>query len=265
MPACQKRLNSTNAGLTALTQLSQLSLAFADPLEYRLLVSPRARRLTLRVEPGRGLIVTVPKRFPKKNVPVFIEENRAWIEAALAEVQKQTPAPYREWPPRKLRLQALSHSLPIVYRSELANSSWSSIQPDAGGLIVESDPSDKVMVATEIARSLMECAKSFLPERLAEHARTQGLSYKKVQIRGQRTVWGSYSSSGTLSLNYKLLFLKPELVDYVLLHELAHTRCMNHSRIFWQHLESMLAGARALDESLSLAGRDVPPWLELAR
>ena len=86
-----------------------------------------------------------------------------------------------------------------------------------------------------------------------------------MQVRGQRSVWGSYSSTGTLSLNYKILFLPPELADYVMLHELAHTGVLDHSPAFWSLLETYYPGARQADQRLSNAVRDVPPWLELAR
>ncbi len=95
-------------------------------------------------------------------------------------------------------------------------------------------------------------------------AEEHDMIYRRVQIRGQRTRWGSCSSTGTISLNYKLLFLSPGLVDYVLVHELAHTRHMDHSPAFWRQLQSMRADARQQDDQLRLAGRDVPPWLELA-
>ena len=90
------------------------------------------------------------------------------------------------------------------------------------------------------------------------------MTYGKLSVRGQRTLWGSYSSSGTLSLNYKLLFLPPELVDYVVLHELAHTRHMDHSRAFWRLLDKMIPGARDLDDQVNDAATLVPRWLERA-
>jgi len=135
----------------------------------------------------------------------------------------------------------------------------------ADQLILDADPQNKVEVATEISVYLMQLAKEYLPPLLAQHATASNTTYKRVQIRGQRSVWGSYSSTGTLSLNYKLLFLSDELVDYVLLHELAHTRYLDHSPKFWACLESFQPGAKHLDKRLSAAGRDVPPWLEWAR
>ena len=91
------------------------------------------------------------------------------------------------------------------------------------------------------------------------------LFFARVAVRGQRSVWGSCSSRGTVSLNWKLLFLRPALVDYVLVHELAHTRHLDHSSAFWRLLVSLEPSARALDAELRSAGRFVPHWLEPAR
>lgn len=261
--------------------MSQLSLDLFAPLDYRLVVSPRAKRLSMRVEPGRGLIVTVPKRFPKRDVPAFVEKNRQWIETAVADIAEKTPSRYRQWPPQALELSAIGQTLPLRYLSEVpvgvegretgntdnkdGSDDTIAILSNPHSVELLADRSDKVAVASEIAQHLKALARTILPGRLAAHAQSQGLSYKRVQIRGQRTVWGTCSSSGTISLNYKLLFLRSDLLDYVLVHELAHTRFLNHSKDFWQFLESMHAGARELDVELGQAGLEVPPWLELAQ
>lgn len=260
--------------------MSQLSLELHPALEYELRVSSRARRLSLRVEPGRGVIVTVPKRFARRDVPAFVEANRAWVEEALADIERKTPIHYRQWPPRELPLKSLRQTVNIVYPASRKDTNSvfnapfevaeavlpvenSSSQPLV--FTVCSEPENKSAVATELAGQLIVLARRVLPAWLAAQAAHTGMRYDRVSIRGQRTLWGSYSSSGTLSLNYKLLFLRRELVDYVLLHELAHTLYLDHSPTFWRHLVGMQSNALALDSELKQAGRDVPPWLELAR
>ena len=259
-------------------------------LDYELVVSRRAKRATLRVLPGRGLVVSIPQRFPKSCVPEFVERNRSWIESALTEQAQNTPLLYRQWPPRQLSLPALGKMLQIDYASE-TDIECTSVQelneqepqgqqgaPEASGenphvpptalhlqLTVSACPNDRRAVAREIARALKSLARDFLPPLLASYAHLHDLHYQRVSIRGQRTRWGSFSSTGTLSLNYKLLFLSRELMTYVLLHELAHTRYLDHSEAFWQLLCQLDVNARKLDEQLRAAGSAVPPWLELAR
>jgi len=241
------------------------------PLDFELVVSKRARRITLRVEPGRGLLVTVPQRFPRKQIPAFVESRRAWIEDALAEIERQTPLVYRCWPPRELQLHAISTKMVLQYHqqeNQSTDSPETSAEVDLSHTMVlriYADPTDRGAVASEIAMHMRTLARKILPRKLSSHALRVGAEYSKVQIRGQRSVWGSYSSSGTLSLNYKILFLSPELADYVMLHELAHTHVLDHSPAFWSLLDTFFAGAKQADKLLGTAGREVPPWLELAR
>ena len=235
-----------------------------------MLVSNRARRLSLKVEPGRGLVVTIPRRFARRDVPAFVERHRAWIEASLAKIQRDMPERFRQWPPATLSLPAIGQVLEVTFQSpaERATPGEWHASGNIGNQIsvfLTGDPADRSGVTTELAAILKALARQYLPVRLAMLAEEQGIIYQRVQIRGQRTRWGSCSSNGTISLNYKLLFLSPALVDYVLLHELAHTRYMDHSPAFWRQLQSMHAEARQLDDQLRLAGRDVPPWLELAK
>ena len=86
--------------------------------------------------------------------------------------------------------------------------------------------------------------KTALCERLRELAREHGFIYHGVTIRNQKTRWGSCSYRNTISLNAKLAILPPDLRDYVILHELAHTRVHNHSAAFWRELEKHVPGAK---------------------
>ncbi len=236
----------------------------AKPIEYSIKVSAKAKQVYLRVVPGRGLQVTIPKRYPKRAIPELVESQRAWILDALQELENQIPERYREWPPTRLNLIAEHKTISISYRTaahpEEAKWRWTGDTE----LKIEVDTSNKALVAGCIADALKPLARDILQPWLETRSHQSGLSYKRLLIRGQRTVWGSFSSTGTLSLNYKLLFIGPELVDYVLLHELAHTQHLDHSPEFWRLLESLKPGAKALDAQLDSAAREVPPWLELA-
>jgi predicted metal-dependent hydrolase len=81
--------------------------------------------------------------------------------------------------------------------------------------------------------------------RLRQLARQHKFKYNKVSVRNQRTRWGSCSSRGNISLNRKIVVLPPELADYVILHELVHTRVHNHSKKFWAELDKYVGDGRA--------------------
>jgi len=233
------------------------------PIPYQLKLSTKARQVYLRVEPGRGLQVTIPKRYSKRSIPALVESQRAWITEALVDLDEKTPVIYRQWPPPKLYLAAVETVIDIVYSqspdAESASVNWDS--PKCINLTVDTD--NKPLVAKCIATALKPFAVSVLEPWLARCAEQSQLTYKRMVVRGQRTVWGSYSSNGTLSLNYKLLFVRPDLVEYVLLHELAHTRHLDHSAKFWRFLDELKPNAAQFDKELKQAGSLPPPWLEL--
>lgn len=235
------------------------------PLAYELRVSARAKRVSLRVVPGRGLVVTVPRRFPRRQVAAVVEAHREWAQAALAEVDARTPEIYRGWPPSDLALSAMDLRVRIVFTTDGTSRLTLRDEGGHGTLRLACDAEDRPAVAAGVATILRQLAKVYLTDRAGQLSNDYGLQYQRLSVRGQRSVWGSYSSSGTLSLNYKLLFLRPALVDYVIAHELAHTVHLDHSPAFWAALEALNPDARALDAELSDAGQCVPPWLELAR
>ena len=98
-------------------------------------------------------------------------------------------------------------------------------------------------------------AMELLPLRLAPLAEALDVSYSRVSVRAQRTRWGSCSSRGTISLNWRLVLLPPRLCDYVLVHELAHLREMNHGPRFWALVARLVPDYRERRRSLEASAR----------
>ena len=247
----------------------QLELTLEEPsvavlADFNVRVSKRARSVSLRVLPVTGLEVTIPRWFRRSDIPDVIAEHREWILRQYDKVQRQTDPDFLVWPPQQLPLRAANRQLECLYIAPSQSSNADQIVAGIDGdkLIVEGYTGEKQTLINLFAAVLKDEARAVLSPWLRELATEHSLTYKKISIRGQRTLWGSYSSSGTLSLNYKLLFLPVDLARYVLLHELAHTRHLDHSPAFWDFLASMEPRARALDQQLNSAGSFVPPWLE---
>jgi predicted metal-dependent hydrolase len=94
-------------------------------------------------------------------------------------------------------------------------------------------------------------ARRVIVDRLAELARRYGFGYNRVFVRNQKTRWGSCSAQNNINLNVNLIRLPEALRDYVILHELVHTRIKNHGPLFWQELERYVTGCRQVDKELN--------------
>ena len=116
----------------------------------------------------------------------------------------------------------------------------------------------KIRIENEMGKTLpkinREDARKVLAQRLAELAEDHNFDYGKVSIRSQKTRWGSCSSQNNISLNQNLLHLPDYLIDYVLLHELTHTRVKNHSSTFWNELEKVCPDAKQMRKRLKNYG-----------
>ena len=255
----------------------QLEFTLEEPQpdleQFNIKVSRRARGVSLRVIPVTGLEITIPKWFRRKDVPEVIAENREWILDQFDKIRRQTAPEFLIWPPEQLYLRAVGRTIECRYASRHDKDGGlvgrrASVSTEITGILdgdvltVAGYQQDRHLLLKLLASILKMEAKAEFDPWLRGLAAEHDVSYRKMSIRGQRTLWGSYSSSGTLSLNYKLLFLPPELARYVLLHELAHTRFMDHSRSYWEYLATMEPDARQLDKRLDKAGQFVPPWLE---
>ena len=94
-------------------------------------------------------------------------------------------------------------------------------------------------------------AREVLGARTGYYARKMGVTYGRISIREQKTRWGSCSSEGNLNFNCRLLFVPDRIVDYVVIHELAHRRFMNHSKAFWKEVEKYMPDYKERKKLLS--------------
>ena len=110
------------------------------------------------------------------------------------------------------------------------------------------------LTAADVER-LRKQAKKYIPERVAFYAPKVGVSYGRIAIRAQKTRFGSCSTKGNLNFNCVLMRMPPEIVDYVVVHELCHRKEMNHSHAFWAEVEKVLPEYRKARKWLKENGR----------
>ena len=116
----------------------------------------------------------------------------------------------------------------------------------------EAEPTEKLTREKVIARA--EEALKVIPERVEYFAKVIGVTYGKITVRNQKTRWGSCSSKGNLNFNCLLMLAPPEVLDYVVVHELCHRKQMNHSKAFWLEVEKVLPNYKEVRKWLKEEG-----------
>lgn len=221
-------------------------------------VSGRARRLSVRIYPGGRVEVVVPPGASPAAVQKFVGTHRQWIQRRVADLS--TAAAVDDSRPVAIKLLAIGRHYAVEY--EYAAGSTARVRVAGENVIVVSGPlHDDRAVTTALRDWLGELAQAQLGVELSKVAAECGFRYARAQIRRQRTRWGSCSASGTISLNMSLLFLRPQVVRYLLVHELCHTRHMNHSARFWALVASFEPDYQELDRELLRGWQSVPGWM----
>lgn len=230
---------------------------------YTIRRSAKARNIRLKVTPQDGLSVVIPSDYDEAKLPAILKRKRDWIGDALARAQETRrflePRPVTHLPER-LELRALRQHWLIEYR-ESSKRPGLSVRAVDGVLVFSGREFQRKSVISKLKRWLQVRVKQELAPLASEIAAQKGLKLNRILTKNQRTRWASCSTRRNLSLNTKLLFLSPELVRYVLVHELCHTVHMNHSREFWRLVEAHEPRFRPLDRQLRDAWKTVPQWL----
>lgn len=220
--------------------------------------SRRARRLTVRVFHSGRVEVVVPARTSRATVDRFIERHRPWIEKKRTEARR-TAVPEEPFPPESIELSGVNETWRV---HACGGRGRVRIKVAAPGLLqISGDLANTRSVQHALRSWLVKRAAECFAPLLAQTAQTMNLPYRKLAVRRQRTRWGSCSVRGTISLNCCLLFQQPEVLRYLLVHELAHVAHMNHSARFWDLVARYCPQCRTLDRELLEGWRRVPSWV----
>jgi predicted metal-dependent hydrolase len=214
------------------------------PIDY-VLVRRRGRRgVGLKVD-ANGLTVNAPATLPLARIEAFMRESERWVLKKLGEWSGKR-VPTVEWRDGE-RLPWLGDSL--VLRVSVGTRNHVELR-DAELRAAVRDPSSTV-VQRAVTGWYKRTALAHLAERTFTLARVAGLPAPRVFLSSARTRWGSCNTRGEVRLSWRLVKTPPALADYVICHELAHLRHMNHSRAFWAEVERQCPAYRELRRELS--------------
>lgn len=199
---------------------------------YRHQIHPRSRSFKIKIEPNGDVVVVTPPYYSAHLLNEFVSTHQDWIVRNRAKVmaKKQAtadPDHVTIFGKNYLKKVEYSTQKPVGIRITQHNLIYNPINPLAS----------QAKLTTEFAKALntflKKTAEKYLRPRTKQIATTMDQTYGTLTLREQKTRWGSCSSDGNLNFNWRLVHYEPAIIDYVIIHELAHRTHMNHSTAFW--------------------------------
>lgn len=226
---------------------------------YNVRISKRAKHLRLIVSRSKGLEVVTPKKIPMKYIVDLIKSNSEWILKKLEHIENTSQ--FRE-------VQALQEGSSLLFLGQqyiLKNDSGLNLKR-----VILTDTEIKMNLeyfakmeqSQDEIRNLLKQwyvgqARIIFNERTSYFSKRIGVKYNRISIKNQKTRWGSCSSLKNLNFNWRLLMAPIEILDYIVIHELAHLLEMNHSKRFWEIVESQCPEYKIFDKWLQINGHQL--------
>lgn len=199
-------------------------------MQYTVRHPTRAKRITLKVEPPDQIVVSAPKRTPKRVIKKFVDQNSNWIKNQVAKLgQRQT-------------LVESESSIMIFGKQYQKELKADHNQPLGVTISAEKillnfphvpEENRTPTIKKELNLFLKKAARTFIEKQLKQYSQLMEVTYGSLSLRQQKTRWGSCSGQDNISLNWRLVHYPPEIISYVIVHELAHLVHHNHSKSFW--------------------------------
>ena len=209
-----------------------------DPAEYRIRRSDRARRVRVSVD-GAGVVeVVLPRRAPERHAAEAVRELAPWIERRRRAAARAAAEVARA----QARVAARSGTVPYLGVDLVLMPEAARTRVHRRGDVLLVPPGD---AKPALERWYRRQARLEIAPRLDAATARAGTKYSGLTIRGQRTRWASCSSKGAMSFNWRLLLAPPEVLDYVVEHEVCHIEVMDHSPRFWALLAARVPDWRA--------------------
>jgi predicted metal-dependent hydrolase len=238
---------------------------------YKLIISNKARRLSLKIGPQTGLEVVVPRRVQLSHVPRFINEKQDWVIRHIREIERKKREARKsafkdgatvnilgtEKKINFLRIYAKKHTVKeirvIKYTKDSAYYGDSQILIYLSRQLIrgQSDRQIEKAARETLIKYLKGRAKKHIVNRTALLAERMDLTYNNITIKNHKSRWGSCSRDKNLNFNWRLILTTPQIVDSIIIHELCHLVYMNHGKRFYNLLESYCPEHKELTKQLA--------------
>lgn len=204
-------------------------------------IKSKSKRIVISIEDNGDVVVKIPRNTDLSLVEKFVESKRKWItekkNKKLNELNKIGSLIKRK------SVQIYGEELIIKYDDKIKNIIRTSKEIAFPKISMKN-------IDNHIKKYLKDLAKNIISQRLAFYEKATGIRFSNFYIKSFRRKWGSCNSKNELSFNFRLIMLKPEIIDYVIIHELCHIREFNHSAKFWSLVLSFDKNAKVHREEL---------------
>lgn len=210
-------------------EINAITTIDGQKITYRIVHSRRARRMRITVASG-GVTVTLPAGIRAVEAERMLQQNSSWLFAQLERIAKRK-ASGNILPEDVILLRGKPVKIEIIH--DAARTSRAHVAEGREKLLARIPAGGRGTPRSWVEPWLKTQARKEIEEVVRQQATRMNLSVKSITIRDQRTRWGSCSSKGTLSFNWRLIMAPPAVLEYVVIHELSHLRHPNHSAAFW--------------------------------
>lgn len=211
------------------------------------LIHSKRKTVAIIVQRDGKVIVRAPLKASERQIRQFVESKIGWILEKKAQARQQ--------PPQTARQFTAGERFPYLgqeYALSVVPGARAGLRFDGGFSLSQTSQAGAALLFEKWYKA---AARKVLTERVRFYAQKFGLKYQKIRISSARTRWGSCSSRGALSFTWRLVMAPLDVVDYVVIHELAHLRVQNHSAAFWAEVAEMMPNYKIHRDWLKKNGR----------
>lgn len=206
------------------------------PFDYTIKKNKRSKHIKIKIERGNTVVVSAPYLVPNFLIDQFVKKQQQWV---ITHLNTNSHSP-------KFNTQTEVHIFGIPYAKKIEFSLKKKVGVYVSGKNLVFNPTQPPELEsatgkkhwqekfdTKVEQFLVNTAKHYIINRTQTLAQKMNATYNRLTLKKQKTRWGSCSSQNNLNFNWQLVHFEPKIIDYVIIHELAHLTHMNHSKKFW--------------------------------
>lgn len=195
-------------------------------MEFKIQRSSRTKNLKIKIDQHGNIVVSAPYYVTTKECKHFVDKHTEWINSTLQKIKVRNIEIIKI----KNEMEGKIQYLGKLYTTQTDNSIKEPYILNSNEVILKNN-NHEIFYKNEAKRIVIEKCQKIAP--------FYNVSYKKIRFASQKTRWGSYSTSGTLSFNYNLIKAPSSIIEYVVIHELCHILHHNHSKNFWNEVSKL--------------------------